>query len=312
MRINSHVSILSISHLRRLALSGLAAALLLMTGCQSAPSATTAPADTARETPAQQTSTKDAESAARQARLKPATDILYRLAERAWSDLMRSSNSCDDQFDYFPNGGILIFYCHVQEFATYDQIETILDMPVFLSGPHLDGKLDHQSRTSFGYYNPEFVRTIATWALPAARDKQLLRGTQSIYDRGIQPLARTYWATYQKLKANPHYWDAQQSEIQSYLAGDGLPEFYYDKYFVFMNEEFIANRDKPIDYFYDRGFDGAYDGNVVKSAVGFWIRRSIDGTADEFARGLEQLLALYDPSMVAANGPVYDESGMEH
>lgn len=312
MHINSHASIYSLAQLRRLTIGGLSAALLLLTSCQSAPSATGAPAEAAGDTPAEHSSAADAEAAARHQRLQIATDILYRFSERAWDGLMRSANACDNLFDYFPGGGIRSFYCHLQEFATYDQIETILDMPVFLSGPHVDGQLDHHSRSSFGHYNPEFVRTIASWALPAARDRQFLLGTRSVYERGVQPLARTYWATYQKLKANPDYWRSQQHEVQAYLAGDGMPEFYYEKYFVFMNDAFIANRDQPIEYFYGRGFDGGYDGNVVKSAVGFWIRRGIDGTAHEFARGLEQLLALYDPSVVAVIGPVYDEDGMEH
>ena len=44
----------------------------------------------------------------------------------------------------------------------------------------------------------------------------------------------------------------------------------------------------------DHGFDGGWNGNAVKTAVAFCIRRSVDGTADEFYAGLVSLLKLYD------------------
>jgi hypothetical protein len=38
------------------------------------------------------------------------------------------------------------------------------------------------------------------------------------------------------------------------------------------------------------GDDGGHDENVVKTCVGFWIRRSIDGTDGELFAGLTRLL----------------------
>ena len=40
--------------------------------------------------------------------------------------------------------------------------------------------------------------------------------------------------------------------------------------------------------------DGGYNGNVVKTAVGFWMRREMDDTKAIFAKGLTKLLQQYD------------------
>lgn len=279
---------LSTPSLTRLAITASAAAMLSLASCTSAP-----------DSPAQATESLTTEQSAAHNN----NAILAKLATRAWVDLMGSQDNCGQPFDYFPGGGMLSTYCHLMEFATFHQIETIWGKPIFLKGPHQNGQLTHDSKTSFGHYDPDFVRGIANWAIPAAQNEAFKQATHNTYRNGLQPLARTYWATYQKLKANPDYWKAQQAEINEHLEDAGMPDYYYEKYFVFMNPEFIDNRDAPIDYFYERGFDGNYDGNIVKSAVGFWIRRGIDGTAEDFAQGLRQLLEVYDPTFLADHTP---------
>jgi hypothetical protein len=41
-----------------------------------------------------------------------------------------------------------------------------------------------------------------------------------------------------------------------------------------MNRDFIARHDDA-DYLFDNGFDGGWNGDVVKTCVTFWIRRSV-------------------------------------
>ena len=59
-----------------------------------------------------------------------------------------------------------------------------------------------------------------------------------------------------------------------------------------MNPKFCATDN--IDALFDDGFDGGYSGNVVKTATGFWLRRSMDNTMTVFAESLETLLKRYD------------------
>jgi hypothetical protein len=42
---------------------------------------------------------------------------------------------------------------------------------------------------------------------------------------------------------------------------------------------------------------------VVKTCIAFWMRRAIDGTADEFSRGLLKLIKTYDPGLLKAKVP---------
>ena len=41
-----------------------------------------------------------------------------------------------------------------------------------------------------------------------------------------------------------------------------------------------------------------YCGNILDCAFAFWVRRSIDGTSQEFRLGLEKLLTVYDPDFL--------------
>src|SRR5688572_10695503 len=80
------------------------------------------------------------------------------LVAKAWVGIHDSPNGCPDDFDYFPGGGMRIFYCHLKTIAAYDAIQKAAGMPIFLSGPHTPTQLLLDQETKFGHYNPEFVR----------------------------------------------------------------------------------------------------------------------------------------------------------
>jgi hypothetical protein len=123
-----------------------------------------------------------------------------------------------------------------------------------------------------------------------------------MYDEYVAPLARTFFVTRGKLMRNPAY---LESETRAYLAmvkAGKLPPMYYEKFFYFMNPSFIE-MDGDENYLSRNGFDGGWDGNVVKTCVAFWIRRTIDGTAQEFNEGLESLLRAYDGDFLLHGAP---------
>ena len=77
---------------------------------------------------------------------------------------------------------------------------------------------------------------------------------------------------------------------------------YYERWFYFMNPAF-CNKGQPNDrHLMSNGFDGGVNGNVTKTVVGFWLRRSMDGTFDAFAAGLKKGLEAYDPELLAGRG----------
>lgn len=225
---------------------------------------------------------------------RPLDGAVIRKAKVLWLGLAGSKESCGD-FDYFPDGGMKSFACHLDLAPTLAWLTRAWGEGIFTEGPHQPGNLDLSNRTSFGRYNPEFVRFLVDHLVPAATDPTFREKTQATYDQYVRPLAKIFLATYDKLEANPACRDREIDRYRALLDGDGVPEMDYERYFFFMNASFCANPDGDFDYFHKRGFDGGFSGNVVKTCTAFWIRRNLDGTAPLFYEGLKKLIAAYEP-----------------
>lgn len=202
---------------------------------------------------------------------------------RTWTHLPETTNHCDDVFDYFPGGGLRILYCHAKEDLLVSQIAELAGVPIWVGGPHSRPTgLDLQNHADFGRYNPTFVRKIPEFALPAAKDTEFRRLTQPTWDRILQSRARIAWAAHRKLATDSK---AREAEIAGYKANmkSAQPDPYY------------------IERWYD--FVETPDGNVAKSLVGWWLRRWMDGTEDEWAAVLRQTMELYDAAWIAEHEP---------
>ncbi len=217
---------------------------------------------------------------------------LDELARHAWKNIGSSKSLCGD-FDYFPNGGMRNFYCHSINFCDFPTFRKMIGVPIFRKGPHGPGGLVLDAPDSFGHYNPEFVVRLRRALLPGAADAAFQSATQDVYDAFVAPLARIFFVTRRKLMMNPAYLEQETRAYLVLVNAGTLPRWYYEKYFYFMNPSFV-DRENDQDYLMSNGFDGGWDGNMVKTCVAFWIRRSIDGTSDEFNEGLELLLKTYD------------------
>ncbi len=224
-------------------------------------------------------------------------DLLDDRARQAWIDIANVPHRCG-AFDYLPNGGMYTMYCRLKNFGSFAELEDALGISIFVSGPHTGGQLDVHNPNAFGHYNPDFVLGLTSWALPGLKDSAFQQRTQSIYDHYFRPLARTYWATYRKLSTHDDFWDQEQVAFSQAVA-TGNTLHYHEQFFYFMNPRFLDNPRGGFEYFVDRGFDGGvFDGNVVKTAVGFWIRRGIDETAHLFGDALQVLMETYDHQFV--------------
>lgn len=226
----------------------------------------------------------------------PAHRALERAVAETWTQLPQSESNCGS-YDYFPEGGTQNFYCHVSNQLPYDQLQRWLGQAAFLKGPHSKNKLNLTADNYFGYYNPAFVNALAEHLIPGSKDASFRLATQGIYDRYIAPLARIHWVTYQKLQQNQAFYHQEVETYRTLVDQSRMPAMYYEKYFFFMNPAYPQQQDE--DVLMGEGFDGGWNGNVVKSATAFWLRRTLDGTADEFANALEKLLHTYDDSFLA-------------
>lgn len=206
--------------------------------------------------------------------------------QRLWQQLDQTQNKCQDIFDYYPEGGMLIFYCHAKSFLNFADIQKMAAMPIFLQGPH-KAEINSQSSQEFGHYNPVFVQWLIDNLLPSKQDHEFILATQNMYDNYVRQLARTYFITYIELTQNHAlYFQESINTYQDLLQSQQLPVGYHEDFHSFAD-------------LYQQG----YERNVVKGAVGFWIRRSIDGTIDEFYTGLNNLLSLYDAEFLHSVEP---------
>lgn len=185
-------------------------------------------------------------------------------------------------------------YCRLKNFGAYGELRRLTGMTVFIAGPHDENSLNLNTRNDFGHYNPEFVRRLPELILPAVHDPAFRRLSQPVYNQYLKDLARIHFLTYVKLRNNPDFAVAETEHYRQLTLSGEMPEYHYEKYFFFMNPKFVANAEKGFSFFYKNGFDGGFNGNVVKTVTAFWIRRRIDNTAGDFFEGLKLLLQTYD------------------
>lgn len=181
-------------------------------------------------------------------------------------------------------------------------------MRVYTDGPHTNKALVLDSRYSFGRYNPEFVVRLRNVLIPGKNDRAFRAATQGVYDTSIRPLARVFFVTYRKLMNNPEFLVQEKRHYTNAIRNRTLDAYHYEKYYSFLNCEYPLEGKNRTD-FEGPGYDGICDGNVVKTCVAFWIRRSLDGTAGEFYTGLEKLLAVYDGDFLKGFGSDQSDTG---
>lgn len=193
---------------------------------------------------------------------------------QTWTHLTATTNHCSDVFDYFPGGGLKILYCHAKEDLAISQVAELAGVPIWASGPHSRPTgMDFANHREFGHYNPQFVVKVPDFALPAAKDTKFREATQSTYDTVLQSRARIAWMVHEKLVSDSKL---RETEIAAYKANMKSPT--------------------PDPYFVERWYDTVEtpDGNVAKTIVGWWLRRWMDGTEDEWTPVLRKTLELYD------------------
>ena len=207
-------------------------------------------------------------------------------------------SQCPD-FDYFPEGGIQNFWCHRPARVTLASVRELVGVDIFKSGPHTADTLQLDAPSDFGHYDPAFVRALVEKAAPSEHGSAMQKATQAAYDANMKPLAEIFWKTYAKSQADKECFAREKTAYANLIAKKKLPKDYYERWFFFMNPHFCdKGPEKSFKFWMDHGFDAGVDGNVTKTVVGFWLRRSMDGTMDAFADGLKKLIAAYEPDLL--------------
>jgi hypothetical protein len=217
---------------------------------------------------------------------------LFESTLREW----QRATSCTS-FDYGRDGGIQTFWCHRPANLTLASVRALAGVDLFVSGPHKADALTLRSAQAFGHYNPAFVRWLVDHAAPGPHGSPAQLVTREAYEEYMRPLAEVFWRTYRKTRAEEACFAQERSRYAAALARRSLPPGYQDRWYYFMDPAFCQQASNPAAI--PRLGDGGVDGNVVKTVMGFWVRRSLDGTMDTFAEGLKKLIAAYQPELAA-------------
>lgn len=200
-----------------------------------------------------------------------------------WRAFEEPKAACVAMRKYTGEEGLRALYCHVRDMLSYGRMEEMAGMPVFLSGPHGNGKLRVRENT-FGYYNPEFIVWTEKNLLPQPEDTAYIASTQQIFDQFVRRQARAYHRAYVAWAHNLPHFERERQYLMEMIAGR--------RPWSYLGARYQASEMKSIlDIDVEREQLNWYH---LDTALRFWQRRSIDGTADEFFHALETLLALYD------------------
>ena len=162
-----------------------------------------------------------------------------------------------------------------------EQWQSWSGVPVFLSGPHGPDQIDFQNKTDFGHYNPAFLK----WAeeqIPDQPEGAFYNLTKSTFD--------TYFSEqFERLAINAAVLDTMPHFLQEGLA-------IYKPFLVSGKHFSPYERLAKVGVDYSTEFNGQ-NYYLDQEALAFWVRRSIDGTYDEFQNIFRKLARIYDPEI---------------
>lgn len=135
----------------------------------------------------------------------------------------------------------------------------------------------------FHHYNPELVVWAANNMIPAPEDMIGDRTAQEVYDNVMQRFFRLMTEMYWYLEQND-----PDKQIEEYMVEVNKPK---KERWGYGAMNYLTERYDPLFTQY-----GTSDGTrfTAGMAIGFWMRRSMDGTMDEFWEALKKTMKTYD------------------
>lgn len=189
---------------------------------------------------------------------------------------------------WVPESGIRGRYQIAKQVLSKAVLESIIGEKAFLSGPHEQG-VNYNSAREFGRYNPKFLTKLQKSLASLFSNKVFVDNAQALYDSELKQYLRTYYLAYEAGANNREVMDGYlailATEPREYAGSTFLaePSYYLQEAFRDFAESIEGE-----------GYD-VYEGFTCP---GFWVRRSIDGTADEFYGLLTLTIRTFDPEFL--------------
>jgi hypothetical protein len=189
--------------------------------------------------------------------------------------------------------GVRYKYNMLKDYIGIEMLEQLSGQKVFLaSGAHTNG-LNLDNTNAFGHYNPQFVSTVHESLISFLMNDDAKESTQIFYNNNLQMTARSYYLAHQFVNSD---------EIIIWQGGEWTKADIIATYQGILNgsiNEYGSGADflgEIYRSFADTMEADGYNWYEADTAPGFWIRRSIDGTDDDFIGLLNAVLEEVDAS----------------
>jgi len=215
------------------------------------------------------------------------SDASIDLINKVWIKPETLKNQCEGH-PYFPDSGIQSAYCFIKTWTPVSVLEKISGHKVFLNSPHKNDDIVLTEK-SFGHYNPEFLIWGIKNILPITNSKEAGDVVKQNYKKYISGSAKIYYMVHLKLQQK----NEKNEKIRDHIISAINNKKSYDNGEYF---EYLENT--PYErYSADSKRYGA-NGNIVKTAVSFWIRRELDKTDHLFIQAMEKVFMAYEPEFL--------------
>lgn len=191
-----------------------------------------------------------------------------------WDNIVSETKLDYDKISsWLPESGIRWRFEIAKSVLSLQTLEGITGETVFVSGPHTTEM--NYNANEFGHYNPAFVSRLHEMLKPFAQRQNFVSRCQEFYDKHFKNYLRVFYMSYKAGYNNQEIVTGYQNAI----ASNNSPSFYLQESFRGFAEEIEK-----------QGYD-VYEGFTCP---GFWVRRTIDGTGDEFYDLLVLTLQTFD------------------
>ena len=239
---------------------------------------------------------------------------ILQMAKTVVAKLPKSGLGCNETaetFDYFPDGGIQSWFCHLHDVYGLATIQQMTGMPVFLTGPHQQ-EMNMQSRQDFGRYNPAFLLAVEKTIDDNIMD--IFSGSNIPFlKEKLLPVLTDMISILSKIDQNPVCFRQDIEHYQNEIIAKGVYVFGSDEgwmdYYVDRRWCNIEGRERytrlpyEVEGVQDFNIHSPYPYTIVGSIYLFFMRREMDGTRPIIARMIRKAHAALASDQLSPGAP---------
>ena len=177
-------------------------------------------------------------------------------------------------YGFTPDSGMLNTFEYLRSLVTFERLQEILPMKIFVSGPHTKEALILTDPYTFGHYNPDFVKYFLQGVKTLAQNKSLIQTTKAnMTQYGLIEKMKRFYIGYIYIEKNHDEFIQYKTRFEKKLEDQTWEENEY--------------RNIPKGLLYPNHY------NWSESVYYFWVRREIDGTKELWIEVIKKGLVAY-------------------